>query len=149
MRAEQLGGAITGPRPGRMRDRRGRGSRGPVALPGPLSQDGLPLQRTPRERFDEIVRELVDLLEPHFTIESDQVDVVVEDVPLLPSLWDEPVPLGAVVRETTPVRVVVYRVPISQRCSSEPELRDMAWTAVLDGLSEVWSIPPEKLDPRR
>ena len=132
-----------------MRRRRGRGARGPLVLPGPLSPNGVPMQRTRRELFDEVIAELVELLEPRFGIEPEAVEVVVEDVPLLPYGWDEPVPLGQVIRETTPIRVVAYRLPISQRADDPEMLKDIAWTAVLDGLAEVWSVPPESLDPRR
>jgi predicted Zn-dependent protease with MMP-like domain len=139
---------IVGPRPGRMRQRRGRDARGPFALPGPLSPHGLPVQRTRREHFDGLVAELLDLLEPHFRSETDEVEVVVEEAPLLPATWDEPVPLSQVMRERTPLRVVVYRLPIAQRASDEEMLKDVAWTTVIDALAEVWSTPPEALDPR-
>lgn len=148
MRSARLDGVIVGPRPGRMRQRRGRGPRGPVVLPGPLSPDGLPVQQTRREHFDTLVANLVELLEPHFRAETDAVEVVVEDVPLLPASWDEPVPLHQVARDTTPLRVVVYRLPITQRAADDAMLKDLAWTAVIDGLAEAWSVPPEKLDPR-
>lgn len=131
-----------------MRSRRGRGVRGPLVLPGPLAPHGVPMQRTRRERFDDVVAELVELIEPRFAMASEAVEVVVEDVPLLPQVWDEPVPLGQVIRETTPTRVVVYRLPITQRADDPEMLKDIAWAAVLDGLAEVWSVPPESLDPR-
>ena len=131
-----------------MRQRRGRDARGPLALPGPLSPHGLPVQRTRRENFDSLVAELVELLDPHFRAESEEVEVVVEDAPLLPATWDEPVPMSQVVREATPLRVVVYRLPITQRASDEEMLKDIAWTTVIEALAEVWSIPPDHLDPR-
>lgn len=144
-----LDGVISGPRPGRMRDRRGRGPRGPLALPGPLSPRGVPAHHTARQRFDALVTDILDALEPHFAIETDDVDVVVEEAPLLPPEWTDPVPLSLVARQYEPVRVIVYRLPVAGRCRSDDELTDLVWEVVLDGLSQVWHVPPDKLDPRR
>lgn len=148
MRSDQRNGVITGVRPGRMRDRRGRGTRGPMALPGPLSPDGVPAQRTPRQAFDDVVAELLRALDHHFRAEPEDVEVVVEEAPLLPSGWDEPVPLSFVTTDRVPSRVTVYRLPITSRCQSQLDLRDLAWSTVLEGLAEVWNIPAERLDPR-
>ena len=139
---------VTGPRPGRLRDRRGRGRRGPMALPGPLSPFSIPAHRPPRAAFDLLVAEVLRALEPHFRAETVAVDVVVEEAPLLPPAWDERVPTSVVVHHVTPARLVLYRLPLSRACADEDEVADRVWTAVLDGLAEVWSVPPESLDPR-
>lgn len=143
-----LGGAVSGPRPGRMRSRRGRGLRGPVALPGPLSATSVPVHRTPREHFDLLVAGVVMALDKHFEAEPDEVDVVVEDVPLLPVGWDEPIPQGAVVRTPRGQRLILYRLPITLRCSSREQLDELLWTVVLRHLAEIWQVDPDDIDPR-
>lgn len=144
-----LRGTVSGPRPGRMRERRGRGRRGPLALPGPLSPGSVPVHRTPGERFDLLVAGVLRALERHFEAESIAVDVVVEDVPLLPTSWTEPVPHGAVVQDGDATRLVLYRVPLTRRASSAEDLEDLVWSAVLTHLARIWDLDPEDLDPRR
>lgn len=132
-----------------MRARRGRGHRGPIALPGPLSPTSVPVHRTPRERFDLLVAGVLSALEKHFAAEPEDVDVVVEDVPLLPVGWNDPIPQGAVVRSEHGSRVILYRLPISQRCRTTEDLEDLVWAVVLQHLAEVWQVDPEDIDPRR
>jgi hypothetical protein len=43
---------------------------------------------------------------------------------------------------------VLYRLPISQRCSTPDELDDAVWQVVLDRLAEVWHLSPDDIDPR-
>ncbi|MFT4299147.1 MAG: metallopeptidase family protein [Aeromicrobium sp.] len=141
---------ITGPRPGLTRDRRGRGRRGPMALPGPLSPSSVPRHRSPRDEFDALVGEIVRALEPHFARESEPVDIVVEEAPLLPLDWSEPVPVSVVADQVSPTQLVLYRLPLarSARSARRPDVADAVWEAVLDGLAQVWQVPPESLDPR-
>lgn len=131
-----------------MRDRRGRGLRGPMALPGPLSPGSVPAHRTPRQQFDLLVGDVLAALEKHFATEPDHVDVVVEEAPLLPPEWSDDVPGSTVVRGGDASRVVLYRLPISQRCSTPIELEDAVWQVLLDRLAEVWHVSPDDLDPR-
>lgn len=144
-----LDGVVTGPRPGRMRDRRGRGARGPIALPGPLSPGSVPAHRTPRQEFDALVERILTALSKHFDAEPDAVEVVVEEVPLLPPGWDEPVPTSALVRTREAARVILYRLPLTQRCDSPSQVENDTWEAVLDRLAQVWELSPDDIDPRR
>lgn len=147
MRADWQG-LITGPRPGSMRDRRGRGRRGPLALPGPLSPAGVPAQTGPRERFDLLVGQIVTALGPAFRAESDAIEVIVEEGPSLPPEWTEEVPASVVTQHGDVTRVVVFRLPISGRCATETELHDMTWSVLIEQLAAVWQVDPEDLDPR-
>ena len=141
-------GLVTGPRPGRMRDRRGRGPRGPIALPGPLSPRSVPAHRTTRVAFDLLVADVVAALDHHFEIESDQVDLVVEEAPLLPPEWTDEVPLSIVVPSAGGARIVLFRMPITHRSAGREDLEDLVWSVILERLSEVWHISPDDLDPR-
>jgi predicted Zn-dependent protease with MMP-like domain len=143
-----LGGVVSGPRPGRMRDRRGRGARGPMALPGPLSPGSVPSHRTAREQFDVLVEGVLTALAKHFAAETDPVDVVVEEAPLLPPEWSDDVPTSTGVTVDGTSRIVLYRLPISQRCSDSIQLEDALWQVLLDRLAEVWQVSPDDIDPR-
>src|ERR671921_1338738 len=125
---DHFGGAVSGPRPGRMRDRRGRGPRGPMALPGPLSPRSVPVHRPARAAFDLLVGDVIAALEPHFAVEPDHVQVVVEEAPLLPPEWTDDVPLSIVAPGPEGARVVLFRIPIAQRCSGNEDLEDLVWT---------------------
>ena len=58
-------------------------------------------------------------------------------------------------------RIVLYRLPISQRCADAPgggagpraasysrALEDAVWQVLLDRLAEVWQVSPDDIDPR-
>lgn len=144
----QWNGLVTGPRPGRMRDRRGRGRRGPLSLPGPLSPAGVPSTTTPRERFDAVVGDVVNALAPAFHAEPDPLEVVVEEAPRLPPEWSDEVPASVVTTHGGVTRVVVFRLPISGRCSTHEQLEAMTWSVLIDQLASVWQVSPDDLDPR-
>ncbi|MGA9716367.1 MAG: metallopeptidase family protein [Aeromicrobium sp.] len=141
-------GVVTGPRTGRMRDRRGRGRRGPIALPGPLTPHGIRSQQSPREQFDAVVRAVVTALGPAFRAEPDPVEVVVEEAPRLPPEWADEVPASVVTHVDGTTRVVVFRLPIVQRCGSRRDLEEMTWAVLLEQLASVWQVNPDDLDPR-
>ena len=130
-----------------MRQRR-RERRGPLALPGPLSPSSVPVHRGPREEFDALVQRILDPLEKHFAAEPDPVEVVVEDIPLLPPDWDEEVPLSTVSMTADGARVVLYRRPLGEGCTTRDDLEDRVWDVVLHRLAEVWQVSPDDLDPR-
>ncbi len=148
VRMGHLGGVVTGPRPGRMRDRRGRGARGPLALPGPLSPQSVPAHVDPREDFDGLVASILNAMAKHFDAEPDRVDVVTEEAPLLPDGWTDPVPTSALIRGADAARIVLYRLPLTKRCSTRREVEDSTWQVILDRLAEVWELSPDDIDPR-
>jgi hypothetical protein len=150
VRMAHLDGVVTGPRPGRMRDRRGRGARGPLALPGPLSPQSVPAHVNPREDFDGLVAAILTALAKHFEAEPDRVDVVTEEAPLLPDGWADAVPTSALIRpsDSTAARIVLYRLPLTKRCSSRLEVEDSTWDVLLKRLAEVWEMSPDDIDPR-
>ena len=119
-----------------------------MALPGPLSPDGVRSQQTPRQRFDDIVRAVVTALEPAFTAEPDPVEVVVEEAPRLPEDWTDEVPASVVAHVDGTTRVVVFRLPITQRCGTRNDLTEMIWAVLLEQLASVWQVDPDDLDPR-
>jgi len=132
-----------------------------MALPGPLSPSSVPSHRTPREQFDVLVQGVLAALEKHFAAEPDHVDVVVEEAPLLPPEWSDDVPTSTASTGGGSSRIVLYRLPISQRCtdpagggagpraaSNSRVLEDAVWQVLLDRLAEVWQVSPDDIDPR-
>jgi predicted Zn-dependent protease with MMP-like domain len=119
-----------------------------MALPGPLSPRSVPAHRAPRESFDLLVGDVLAALESHFTVEPDQVEIVVEEAPLLPPEWTDDVPLSIVTAVADGHRVMLFRIPIMQRCLTTADLEDLVWSVILDGLAEVWHMSPDDLDPR-
>ncbi len=148
VRMAHLDGVVTGPRAGRMRERRGRGPRGPLALPGPLSPQSVPAHVNPREDFDGLVGAILTAMSKHFDAEPDRVDVVTEEAPLLPDGWSDAVPTSALIRRPEAARIVLYRLPLTKRCGSRQEVEDSTWQVILDRLAEVWDMSPDDIDPR-
>ncbi|KQY58541.1 hypothetical protein ASD11_02455 [Aeromicrobium sp. Root495] len=121
-----------------------------------MSPRSVPAHRSPRDSFDHLVAAVLEALEKHFAAEPDEVDVVVEDVPLLPPEWTDDVPLSSVARPPASAeagtqdsaRIVLYRLPIVGRSVGPLDLEDLVWRVVLDRLAEVWHVSPDDLDPR-
>ncbi|RYU13127.1 metallopeptidase family protein [Nocardioides iriomotensis] len=140
-----------GPRRGRRRDLRGRGSRGPQVLPGPLSPHGVPAQLSRRAQFDELVLGVVQDLEDRWHDELGLVEFAVEETPWMPDDWSSgTVPLASLVRGagTTPTRLVLFRRPIELRSETRDDLSAMVLTVLVEQVSELLGRPPEDIDPR-
>lgn len=103
---------------------------------------------TPRQEFDALVDRILTTLSKHFDAEPDQVEVVVEEAPLLPVGWSKPVPTSSMVRTAESARVVLYRLPLTKRCESTPEVEQATWRALIERLAEVWEVSPDDIDPR-
>lgn len=134
-----------------MRDRRGRGSRGPAVLPGPLTPKGAPPRRTRRDRFDALVLDVVESLERRWSQELGLVEFGVEETPLVPSDWAAAtVPLASIVPGTGAehTRLVVFRRPIEQRAETAADLSALVLTVLVEQVSELLGRPPEEIDPR-
>jgi predicted Zn-dependent protease with MMP-like domain len=132
----------------RTRDRRGRGPRGPAVLPLHPGQPGL---RSPRERFDQLVLDVVTDIDQRWQDRLGLVEYAVEDAPLIPDDWSTTtVPLSSLVRGTgaRPTRLVLFRRPIEHRAESRSELEALVLTVVVEQVAELLGIDPEQVDPR-
>lgn len=138
------------------RDRRGRGMRGPGILP---TRPGRPVQRTSRERFDDLVLDLVADLEERWADRLGLVEYAVEEAPHVPpggtparDSGQKPaaVPLALLVRGSgaTPTRVVLFRRPIEHRCETRSELESLVLTVLAEQVAELLGIRAEDVDPR-
>ena len=122
--------------------------RGPGILP---TRPGEPEGRSSRERFDELVLDIVTDIDRRWQDRLGLVEYAVEDAPQIPDDWTSgTVPLSSLVRGSgaTPTRLVVFRRPIEHRCDSRPDLEAMVLTVVVEQVAELLGIDPELVDPR-
>lgn len=134
-------------RTGRTRSRRGRGVRGPLTLPGPLTPGNVPVVRSPRSEFDALVVAVVERLRRRRGAQLDAVEFAVEDAPLLPPAWSaDEVPLGSLVREPQ-VRVVVFRLPLAARADGRDATMRAIGAVLAEQLGALWQIDPADVDP--
>jgi predicted Zn-dependent protease with MMP-like domain len=133
---------------GKVRDRRGRGMRGPGVAP---AEPGTPALRTARQKFDQLVLDVVTPLDERWQRHLGLVEYAVEDTPMVPDDWgDETVPLSSLVRGKgqEPTRLVIFRRPIEHRSTSRDELEAMVHTVVVEQLAELLGLPPGQVDER-
>lgn len=137
-------------RDGPVRGRRGRGVRGPLALPGPLNPRGPSPRPTRRADFDDLVLTSVDRLAKRWGSEWGNVEFGTEDVPQLPEGWaDEPVPFGSLVRggPTGDHRIVVFRRPIEAHTTSRLERAALVNEVLVEHVAELLGRDPAEIDP--
>lgn len=137
-----------GPPKRRIRDRRGRGMRGPGVRP---MVPGRPELRTARERFDDLALDIVTDIDARWQDRLGLVEYAVEDTPQIPDDWSSgTVPLSSLVRGSggTPTRLVLFRRPIEHRCESRADLEAMVLTVVVEQVAELLGIDADQVDPR-
>ena len=122
--------------------------RGPAILP---ERPGEPVLPTPRERFDELVLEVVADLERRWSDRLGLVEYGVEDAPQIPDDWATgTVPLSSLVRGSggRPTRLVLFRRPIEHRCETRADLDALVLTVLVEQVAELLGIDPADVDPR-
>lgn len=132
----------------RIRDRRGRGMRGPAVLPRVPGRPELP---TARERFDDLVLGIVTDVDARWQDRLGLVEYAVEDTPQIPDDWSpDTVPLSSLVRGSgsRPTRLVLFRRPIEHRCETREDLEAMVLTVVVEQVAELLGIDADEVDPR-
>ncbi|MDP9824186.1 metallopeptidase family protein [Nocardioides massiliensis] len=139
------------PRRGSVRERRGRGPRGPAFLPGPLTPAGVPADRSRRERFDRIVGSVAAELEQRWGEHLGGAQFAVEETPWLPDDWaSDVVPLAALApaTPTTPTRIVLFRRPLEHRADGPVDLAALVHAVLVEQIAELLGVPVEEIDPR-
>ncbi|QNP57268.1 metallopeptidase family protein [Tessaracoccus defluvii] len=125
----------------RSRDRHGRGIRGPLAAPNPLSGRPVPLQRPSRvDFFNSCVTEAMALIGVAAPDALTGVVVGVEEVPNLNVAWSgERVPLSAALEPTRGRRaqIVIFERPLELRATSRGELRRLVHQTIVEQLSAL------------
>ena len=131
-----------------VRDRRGRGMRGPAVLP---DRPGEPMLPTPRERFDELVLDVVADIERRWADRLGLVEYAVEDAPQIPDDWASgTVPLSSLIRGSggKPTRLVLFRRPIEHRSETRADLEALVLTVLVEQVAELLGVDPADVDPR-
>ena len=122
--------------------------RGPAILP---ERPGEPVLPTSRERFDELVLEVVADLERRWADRLGLVEYGVEVAPQIPDDWATgTVPLSSLVRGSggQPTRLVLFRRPIEHRCETRADLDALVLTILVEQVAELLGIDPADVDPR-
>jgi predicted Zn-dependent protease with MMP-like domain len=122
--------------------------RGPGVVP---RRPGKPELRSPRERFDQLVLDVVSEIDVRWQDRLGLVEYAVEDAPLIPDDWSTTtVPLSSLVRGTgaTPTRLVLFRRPIEHRAETRGDLEALVLTVVVEQVAELLGIDAEQVDPR-
>lgn len=131
------------------RERHGRGLRGPVSLPGPLSPRGPAVRPSRRDDFDELVLSLVDRLAGRWEKELSGVEFGTEDAPQIPADWaGEQVSFGAVLPAgpQNPARIVVFRRPIELRTKTRSERTTLVHETLVEHIAELLGRDPAEID---
>ena len=131
-----------------MKDRHGRGLRGPLVLPGPLTPSGHPIALTRAQRFDRLVLAEVERVEALVGDVLSGVEFGVEDTPQVPEeLRGQPVPLAALVPRSadTPPRIVLFRRPIELRADGRSELAGLVREILAEQVADLLGRDPDDL----
>lgn len=134
------------------RERHGRGLRGPLALPNPLTGNAVPLRSRPQraEFFTACVSGALGRLTASCPRALVGIDVGVEDVPVVAGPWSrDRVPLAAAIGPEPPAhgQVVLYRRPLEHRARTRKGLRILVFRTLVEQLHALTAIPMEELDP--
>jgi predicted Zn-dependent protease with MMP-like domain len=122
--------------------------RGPAVLP---ERPGEPMLPTSRERFDDLVLDLVADIERRWADRLGLVEYAVEDAPQIPDDWASgTVPLSSLIRGTggRPTRLVLFRRPIEHRSETRADLEALVLTVLVEQVAELLGIEPADVDPR-
>jgi predicted Zn-dependent protease with MMP-like domain len=131
------------------RDRHGRGLR------GTLVPAEVPLHRSRRERFDDLVLLAISQLEPRWEAELSGIEFGVEEIPPAePEPDDDPVPLARLepgVTDSTghdrPARIVLYRRPLMARADGDDELAELVLDVIVEEFARWLGVDPQTVDP--
>lgn len=136
---------------------------------------GVPLFRTRTERFDDLVLDAVEHLEPRWKAELAGIDFAVEDVPpddvaswepdvltdgsvaLAKILRSEPAPARPAGQPARPTpdakgqqvsrpRIVIYRHPLELRAVDRHDLSHLVHDVVVEQVAHVLGMEPGELD---
>lgn len=125
------------------------------------------MHRSRAELFDDLVLDIVDGLDPRWQRVLDNVELAVEDVPVIrhtsidevihqPNvIEDASVPLSRLVpgrvdglgREHLP-RIVIYRRPMEVRGKSAADLHALVHDVIVEQLANLLGIDPSEIDPQ-
>ncbi|WP_018348033.1 metallopeptidase family protein [Longispora albida] len=117
----------------------------------------VPLFRTRRDIFDDLILDAVEGLERRWADELANVEFAVEDVPPDLNVYDTDVledgevPLARLLpgrpgRQPVPPRIVLYRRPLEFRAVDREDLADLISNVVIEQLANLLGVDPEELN---
>jgi hypothetical protein len=124
--------------------------RAPAFGDSTLAAGRLPVHRTPAEQFDHVAWQVMRVVVTPWTERLGNVELAVEEVPVLPSQWAaSTVPLASYVEAKggRRPRLVLFRRPLEHRAENLPDLEALLLTVIVEQLAEVLGIPPEDVLP--
>lgn len=124
--------------------------RGPAFGDTPLAVRGIPVRRTPAEQFDHVAWRVMRAVVAPWTGRLGDVELAVEEVPVLPAQWAaSTVPLASYVEAKggQRPRLVLFRRPLEHRAENLTELEALLLTVIVEQLAEVLGIPAEDVMP--
>ena len=124
--------------------------RGPAFGDSPLAPGGVPARRTPAENFDQLALRVMRAVVGRWTEQLGDVELAVEEVPVLPTHWSAAtVPLASYVEATASrrPRLVLFRRPLEHRAETLADLETLLLTVIVEQLAEVLGIPVEDVLP--
>jgi predicted Zn-dependent protease with MMP-like domain len=136
-----------------VRDRHGRGIR------GPLVARRVPLSATPADRFDRIASEAVEHVEHRWREQLAGVEFAVDLVPepiadVSSQAMNGAIESGGVLlaqivpgKGRTPTHIVLYRKPIELRARGVEDLEDLLHDVVVQVIANYLGIEPDVVDP--
>ncbi|MCZ9309239.1 metallopeptidase family protein [Corynebacterium uberis] len=142
-----------------VRDRRGRGPR------GPLTPASIPRARTRSALFDAAVLDAYAPLAERYHEQLAHLDLAVDTVPRMRMsadlavlsedvVADGPVPLGRLIPAAvdgagrpTRARMVLFRMPISRRAADVESRRELLTTVLTALVAEYLNMDPRDVDP--
>ncbi|OKL50376.1 metallopeptidase family protein [Boudabousia marimammalium] len=127
------------------RDRHGRAQRGPLLVPT------VPGWKSIRDSFDDLSAKCLADLAQTFP-PAQEVELCVEDVPPSDAApWERNgVRLARCFdrdrRSGLKPRIVLYRLPITRRCSHQEALEELVRTLLVDALATLYAVSPEDVE---
>lgn len=134
------------------RDRHGRGLRGPVSAPNPISGAAVAVRQPSRGAalFAQCLRESVAKGEANCPRAFIGLEVGFEDVPNnLETWWADQVPLATAssAQGSTAATIVLFRRPLEHRSNSTAELRRLVHRTLMQQLAALTGIGLDELAP--
>jgi hypothetical protein len=105
--------------------------------------------RLPTAFFFHCVTEAIDAIEEAVPDALTHIDICVEDVPEVSSLWSSHMPLAYATEadETHLAQIIIYRRPIELRTPDRPALRQLVFVALVEQVARATGVSVETLDP--
>ncbi|MCL2784133.1 MAG: metallopeptidase family protein [Propionibacteriaceae bacterium] len=134
-----------------MRDRHRRGLRGMLAPPNCVAGQVLRLNRPTLGSafFLQCITDAIAAITDAIPDALTHVDVLVEDVPDVSTLWSSHMPLAAAIEADKDHidQIVIYRRPIELRAGDRTQLRRLVFIALVEQVSSTTGISVADLDP--